>query len=667
MRNRTKVLIAVVVGGYIAKSLIDGANKAMAQNVRVTKNATVRNPLASTLAGLGCAPSMNGLGCGMAMNGLGCAPSLNGLGDDGLGGLKKFFKKPQEVLKKIIAPANKIVKKINAPIKTAISKVNTQIKQDISRVNAQIKRDFANVSAPVIRDFTKAASLVKRDFSNAVALLRYYDPLVKKLFPYKQPDAVTGAMLYYDANGNEISEAEYNRLMVEAEKLEREMELMRASAGGNEIMFDPDTGLYWYLDPKTNQWYQWDMSAHHWFSDSVQITPPEDEGDDMIDEGNGGGGGGGESQGDGGDGTFDGSLPDGVAFDDVTGLYWWQDPESGAWWYSSTADGEYKLEASSSASSQMETRADEAGSYGQSVYEDAEYLERLANSRTSSSDEVEGTWDESTGKYWHRDRDGDFWWWSDDIQAWQPDGAVVPQVVEQVNPYSREELGWDGWGVGSLGHLANVHTGNRLYVMRALGNGVETSPVLADKYGKIFTANGGGMHALGDVDDIAGEEGLGFKVFGRSYGQIRDNVEKVAKDVAGHVTPSGAIYSYIKKNNPNIYKSWHKGVKDTSPYLLIVGGTVLSVASYGAASPAGAAMIAAGVAQAGAQGYSDYAKREAQKDADQSQKDYDAEQARQIEQAALQSAETSATDSLLEKPFYDWDWWLTGDPDYSYV
>lgn len=118
-------------------------------------------------------------------------------------------------------------------------------------------------------------------------------------------------------------------------------------------------------------------------------------------------------------------------------------------------------------------------------------------------------------------------------------------------------------------------------------------------------------------------------------------------------------------------------VKTATPYVAIAAGTVLTVASLGTASPVGVALIVAGVAQAGAQGYSDIKSRQAAKAIEAINNQSAAEVAAisagspaqreaaalpDIEQERLNAASFGAQASEYSYPALNWAWW-TGDLD----
>ncbi len=555
---------------------------------------------------------------------------LRGIGDDGLGfslkkSIKKVFKAPTQVLKKITAPVKKVVAKVNKAAGAQLKKVANLVKRDISKVTTQARRDLKNIVAPV-----------KRDFSNALTLLRSTDPLFKKLAPLKPQelhDEESGEVEYLDANGNHITEAEYNQQQAEADAYDQMIAAMEATAPG-EVQFEESSGLYWSQDGAGN-WYQWDDASKTWKQDAgTVVTDPEQTGGDSYQE---------EAAAPGD------SLPDGVFYDAGTQLYWTQD-DSGAWYYFDQGTGQFIKDA--------DPDTEQAPAYSADNDQEQAYLDQIAAQESGAGQDVEGFWDEGTQLYWYQDPDGSWWWWADAVQEWQPDAPIKPTVAEKENGNGGHFLKWlFDWKEEGLGNLTLKASGNQMYLLRQLGNSVEEIPLKADKHGKVYATIGGGLGCLGCVDDLAGAEGLGFKLFGRTWGKVYHNVDNIAKDVASKTTVSGAVYKYVKKNDPTVYKAFHKTVHDGMPYVLIAAGTALTVASVGTATPAGAALIAAGVAEAGAQGYSDYVKHESDKAIEKANDDYD-------EAVALESAGRSAVNADYTTPYYSLDWWMGNvDPD----
>ncbi len=406
---------------------------------------------------------------------------------------------------------------------------------------------------------------------------------------------------------------------------------MEATAPG-EIQFEESTGLFWSQDANGN-WYQWDNFAKGWKQDAPQVVTDSYDSQGMTEE----------------TAQPGEDLPEGVIYDAATQLYWTQD-DQGAWWYFDEATGQFVAEVPVYESAQEMLPDNDA---------EQDYLDKLAADESgaqSTSDDVEGLWDEGTGLYWYQEPSGLWWWWSEEVQEWQPDAPIAPTVVERETGNGGGFWSWlFAWDKGGLGYLTSRESGNRMYVLRDLGGRVDAVPLKADKEGKVYAATGGGMGCLGCVDDLAGAEGLGFKLFGRSWGEVKDNVEKTAKDIASVVSPSAAIYKYVKTKQPKLYKEYRREAKSATPFLLIAGGTVLTVASLGTGSAAGVAAIAAGVAEIGAQGYADNRERHVRKENERAQNELD-------QAMALESAGSSAVASDYEVPWFSLDWWM-GDVD----
>jgi hypothetical protein len=187
-------------------------------------------------------------------------------------------------------------------------------------------------------------------------------------------------------------------------------------------------------------------------------------------------------------------------------------------------------------------------------------------------------------------------------------------------------------------------------VQRHPGRKPSATPIKADGRGNLYAWKGSQRHHLGCIDGLCGIEGLGMELFGRTYGQIRNNVDTTAKDIASKISPSAATYKYVKQSHPTVFHKYRKTQAKAAPYELIVGGTALTVVTYGAGSAAGVAAIAAGTAELAAQGYHDYKVHEAPVDSplsaeyDPAQLQRDADQ-KAIDDAALQSAGESAVAS----------------------
>ncbi len=573
---------------------------------------------------------------------------LGGFDADGLGfslkkSIKKVTHKISSDLKKVAAP----VRKVTAKVQSDIKKVATLVKKDIAKVATQAKRDLKHVVAPV-----------KRDFGNALTLLRTKDPLFKKIAPIK-PTAVessaSGAVHYYDQNGAEISEDQFNQQNADAEAFNQMMAEMTASAPG-EVQFEESTGLYWSQDA-SGAWFQYDPASKSWNPDSGTlatdpyqspgIMPGEDS--NAYDD----------SQASADAAQPGDSLPPGVFYDAATQLYWTQD-ETGAWWYFDEGTGQFIQEAPEPTAS---SPAALASQYTPDDDAEQAYIDQITAQEAGQDldgnrqqAQAQGIVQDVNGVYWSQDPDGTWYWWSEDVQAWQLDEPMKPTVVEQETGTGGGFFKWlFNWGKGGLGHLTSRETGNRLFVIRQLGDYVDSVPLKADRDGKVYADIGGSLGCLGCVDDLAGAEGLGFKLFGRTWGEARKNVDTIAKDIAAHATPSGALYKYVKEKQPKLFREYRREAKTATPYILIAGGTVLTVATLGAGSAAGAAAIAGGVAELGAQGYKDYSAHETAKDVEKAQHALD-------EQVALEAAGSSAVREDQTIPFFSADWWM-GDVD----
>lgn len=208
---------------------------------------------------------------------------------------------------------------------------------------------------------------------------------------------------------------------------------------------------------------------------------------------------------------------------------------------------------------------------------------------------------------------------------------------------------WDGGD--ALGDLYDRRTNRSMYIVnRSPGKKPVATPIKADGKGNLYAWKGTQRHFLGCVDGLCGVEGLGFELFGRTYGQLRNNVDTTAKDIASKISPSAATYKYVKQSHPALFHKYRKTQVKAAPYELIAGGTALSVVTLGTGSAAGAVAIAAGAAELAAQGYHDYEQHKAPVDSplsteyDPAGLQRDADQ-QAIDEAALQSAGDSAVAS----------------------
>ena len=135
-------------------------------------------------------------------------------------------------------------------------------------------------------------------------------------------------------------------------------------------------------------------------------------------------------------------------------------------------------------------------------------------------------------------------------------------------------------------------------------------------------------------------------IIGRALPDVRDGLKPANRRVLFGMQQMGL--------QPG--RAYRKSAKVATPYLLIAGGTALTVVSLGAASPAGVAAIAAGAAQLGTRAYRDYKVHEATEDAE--------EEAEKFEQAQrLAQAGRSAVDESENYPrIFSLNWWM-GDVD----
>ncbi len=150
---------------------------------------------------------------------------------------------------------------------------------------------------------------------------------------------------------------------------------------------------------------------------------------------------------------------------------------------------------------------------------------------------------------------------------------------------------------------------------------VQVKPIMADKVGNLFHYDGAQLKGLGHVDDLAGQAGLGFSLFGRSWGTIAKTVIKREKAAHNLFDPVAVAYKWTTKH-PKYYAKWRRNEKIVTPYVAIAGAAVATVYTGGAAAPT----IAVAVADLAAQGAKDYEKNVAARKARAAQEGYDAEQ-----------------------------------------
>lgn len=549
--------------------------------------------------------------------------------------------------------------KLKKAVKKAVKKPVALVQRDVKKVAAQVKRDVKNVTKPVVRDFKKAGALVKADLTRGAAAMKRDFQGAGALFkggskkkPSKQMQS-TGGTIYLDENGNEITEAQYNALMAQ----------YQAEYGQTPVADPNDPNAYQpfgadQFDAETPT-YSMDEVAAGFFQQEQQ-EPGGDGFQELdvlayaqpyADE----------------TGFADGTvpytgqqmwdMPTGYDFDPLAAIYLPQDLQEQTW-----------------------------DAYaGQMTSGDNLIMPAGEPATPFSADEL-----------WIGYEDPDAW---SRGAAWSPE----PTGIGYGNPYyggTRLPGYWEGYGgfdwnwendgLGDLvlkpgAHrnaspaiLSMIHSQERpntygYFIPQPGKKPPHSTPIIfkADKQGMVYARNGGGLHKVGPLTTLARALGLGCADFGRDMGvqglggflDFLKKTEKTAKKVASYTTPSGFAASQFKKRDPHYYHQTTKVLKQVKPYALIAGGTALSVVSVGAASPAGAAMIAGGVASLGAQGYSDIAQHEAEKDLERAiERDREAEAIASTNVIQdTQYLDPQGGPAAGEIPGGDWPWEYPGD------
>ena len=562
-------------------------------------------------------------------------------------GLAGFGSKLKGAVSKATSVVTKVAKK---PLQV--------VKRDVSKVAKQVKRDAKNVTKPLVRDFRKAGKLVKHDFTKAAKLMkndfRSAAALSKALTGKKpqQQQEVAGGNLYLDENGNEITEAQYHALMAQ---YEQEYGMTPGIIPDGAVQSDDGSPTY-----------SMDQTAADFFAQEQNqpVTDGQPEVDILAyaqgyaDE----------------TGFADGTVPytGGQMWDMPTGYDY--DPLAAFYLPQDIQDDTMDVYGASMTSGDNlimpagEPSAPYTGDELWIGYEDADSVSRGASWNPEPSGHGYGN-PLSPSSY-----------------AGEQGGVPMPGYWEN---YGGFDWNWENDGLGDLVLKPGAHKNASPavlsmlrsqqkpntygYFMRSPKQQRTSPPIIfkADKKGMVYAKNGGGLHRVGPLAKLAQAMGLGCECFGRDMGvsglggffDFIKKAEDKAKKVASYITPSGAAAAYFKKHDRKHYKETTKALGVAKPYALIVGGTALTVFSVGAASPAGVGMIASGVVSLGAQGYSDIATHEAEKDLD-----------RLIEEDRLNSALYS-TDvinqtqrlnpqggpSAGEIPGGDWPWEYAGD------
>lgn len=487
---------------------------------------------------------------------------------DGLGfSLKKKFKKSFKKIKKVaFKKPLKVFKKI------AIKKPLRALKKS----SQLVKRDFRKATQPLVRDFRKAAKLMKTDFSRAGSL-------------FKRGGGRGGGkgggrpQKYYDENGNELTEAQYNALMAQYEAERAGQSPASQPAGGADQENTPD------------QTWSMDETA------ALQFEEKETKGDGATEL---------LAQMFNAEAAGADEAPIGADQFDTYG-------RAPIGWDGSADD----FAASRLPEGMVESTFDVLAA--ESTSDDSIIMPVDEPATPYSADEMMVAYERpdsvSRGESWEPEADGSNY------------GNINHGGYEL--PGSTEGYDWN-YGVEGLGDLIarpGFHGGmkrpSRMVVLNRRRGTI--MPLLADRAGNVFARRGGSIVRLGHVDRMSGRHAFGRRMANRiteytsandgdvapmlnGWADFRKKAEKFSKKVASRTTPSGFLYERLKKN-PKLYREYRKGAKVAMPYVMIVGGVVVSVASVGIASPAGAAMIAGGVVSAGAQVYSDVKSREVRK------------------------------------------------------
>ncbi len=145
----------------------------------------------------------------------------------------------------------------------------------------------------------------------------------------------------------------------------------------------------------------------------------------------------------------------------------------------------------------------------------------------------------------------------DDFAGWAPQDAGATLNMAPIGPDETGSLGdltfADGSGV--------MHLARPLSSVRNIGGrrvGLGSAPLKVDAKGKVYIYQGASLKHLGHVDDFAGA-GLGFSLFGRSWGQVGQNVRSLFTA---------------------------KSLKTAAPYAAIAAAAAATLATGGLAAPA---------------------------------------------------------------------------------
>lgn len=621
-----------------------------------------------------------GCNCGGSFEDQGAAVGLTADGIGGFGSkLRKFAKAPVKLVAKDLKKVAKLqvgaLKKVAAPVQKAVKHELKQVKR-------------LAVTNP-LNALKKSAQIVKRDLVT--------NP--KRLFGHKSKSASDGgATKYFDANGNQITEAQYNALTAansvspetvyqdyDSNVITKDQYDALMAQQGQEYATDPDQSQGFDQSQVEEPDYSMDQVAADLFAqteegggqdtDQAWIVAATDAASDDA-------------------GFTDGTFP--LTGDGAADLYdtWDYDPGHGN--YAGIDQDPYAPQQFPQDLRQntMDAYASDQTSGDELIMPAGEPSMPFTGNEFAVMYESEDS--PSRGAAWSPDPDGSQW------------GNVNyggQQMPGYWQGYGGFDWNWEEDGLGALvsrpdahGHQMPAHmvlskpgstygyhlapqAGGRVPTSMAHvagfshQDGPKPAPILADSKGNLYVTKGGSMHRIGSIDDLCdGNAGMGCASFGRDMGNglsggfksFLKKLDPVAKKVASRITPSGFLYERLQKN-PKVYKEYRKAVHTATPYALIVGGAVATVATVGIASPVGVAAIAGGVAELGAQGYSDYKTHEAEKEYDKTM-DEIAEQDRLNEAISSgdviqnsQGLTPSGGPAAGEIPGGDWPWEYPGD------
>lgn len=581
--------------------------------------------------------------------------SLEGL--EGFGSkLKKKFKKavkaPVSIVKKAIKAPTQLVKKATKQVKRDVKNVSKPLVRDFRKAGGMVKRDFTNAAGMVKHDFTKAAGMVQSDFTRGAAQMKRDFQgagamFGKKKKPSKQMES-TGGTIYMDENGNEITEAQYNALMAQYES-----EYFQTPGF---VPDDPNAYSTYGADQFNvdSPTYSMDQVYADWFAQNENQPGTDGQQDlDVL--------------------AYAQSYADETGFADGTVPY-----TGGQMWDMPTG---YDFDPLAAVYLPEELQRETWDAYASDMTSgDSLIMPAGEPSTPFSADELYIGYEDpdawSRGAAWSPEPSGHGY--GNPYQG----GMEMPGYWQD---YGGFDWNWENDGLGELVIRPGAHRGNMSpavlsmiksqrkpnsygYFMRPIRE--RPTVFKADKRGMVYAKNGGSLHRVGPLNKLAKALGLGCADFGRDMGDglggfldFLKKSEKVAKKVSSYTTPSGFAASQFKKRHRKQYKETTKVLGHAKPYIMIAGGTALTVASVGALSPAGVAMIAGGVASLGAQAYGDIATREAEKDLDKAIE-------RDRLQAAIDSNSVIDDSQRLqprggpaagEIPGGDWPWQYAGD------